>query len=35
MEKALAEGWKFDFCPSCGFFIITMPTGKHYCPKCR
>lgn len=32
MAKA-PVGFTFTRC-KCGFSIITLPTGKHYCPKC-
>lgn len=31
--KPHPPGWIFERC-KCGFGIITMADGKHYCPKC-
>lgn len=32
--KPSPPGWIFERC-ECGFGIVTMAEGKHYCPKCR
>lgn len=33
-HELYTEGWSFGPC-KCGFSIITLPGGKHYCPKCK